>query len=221
MYKILFQEFENELSTALASFLLWKKIHESTGNKKIVSAFNNTPTSWIIIRHSLQVTFFITLHRMFETGKEHASVEHLLSICLEEIDLFSKDELRNRKKPDILNNEDLEEYINKAYIPDEKDINILRGKLRKHRNTFNNIYRPIRNKIIAHNLLSHIDKSGELYEKTNIDEIESMLVFFNSLKQALYNLYHNGRKPDLTKYILDKSRYDKDYGKLISTITNV
>ncbi|MDP1679380.1 MAG: hypothetical protein Q8L02_04565 [Candidatus Nitrotoga sp.] len=221
MYEKLYKEFENEIGTAVSSYLLWKEIHDSTADKKILSALNRTPTSWIIIRHSLQVTFLITLHRIFETGKDVVSAEMLLATCANNISIFDKDSLKNRKDPDNKNPDWLEDYISNAYVPTVQDIHMLRGELQKQRNIFNNIYRPIRNKLIAHNMVSHLDKSNELYAKTNIDEIEKILEFLNSLKETLFELYINGKKPDTTKYKLDKRHYTDDSKRLISSITSV
>lgn len=221
MYEKLYKEFENEIGTAVASYLLWKEIHNSTADKKILSAFNRTPTSWIIIRHSLQVTFLITLHRIFETGQDVVSAEKLLGTCVNDISIFDTTNLRIRKDPESKKPEWLDDYISNAYVPTVQDINMLRGELNNHRNVFNNIYRPIRNKVIAHNMLSHLDKSNELYAKTNIDEIERILEFLNALKETLFELYINGKKPDITKHKLDKRHYVDDSKRLISSIASV
>lgn len=221
MYDDIYQEYQNEVSTAVASFLLWKKIHDSTADKKILAALNHTPTSWIIIRHSLQVTFLITLHRILETDEECVTAELLLTTCINDMSIFSKDALKHRKDPGNNKPDWLDEYLTNAYLPTIMDIQILRGELRKRRNIFNKIYRPIRNKLIAHKLIDHLDKSEELYSKTNITEIEEILVFLNALKETMYNLYMNGRKPELSQYQLDQRHYEADYSSLISRVTNI
>ena len=221
MYEAIYQEFQNEVGTAVASFLLWKKIHESTADKKILTALNITPTSWIIIRHSLQVTFLITLHRLLETDDECVTAEQLLRTCISDMSIFSKDALKLRKDPDNKKPDWLDNYITTAYLPTVKDMQKLRGELRKRRNTFNNIYRPIRNKLIAHKVIDHIDKSEELYSKTNITEIEDILVFLNALKETMFELYINGKKPDITAHKLDRRHYEEDYSNLIAKVSSV
>lgn len=221
MYEKLYKEFYDELNTAKASFLLWKKINDSTGDKKILASLNHTPTSWLIIRHSLQVTFLITLHRIFETGDDIVSADKLLVTCRDNIKIFSKKELEKRKCPKGIKAEWVDDYIANAFIPTVDDINRLRGELRKFRKIFNDIYRPIRNKVIAHNLISQLDKTNELFEKTNIDEIEDLITFLNALKEVLYELYENGKKPDLKKHKLDKRHYEDDYSRLMSIISSV
>jgi hypothetical protein len=221
MYDKLYKEFVKEIDIALGAFLFWKKIQEWTVSRETLKALNNSPTSWLVIRHSLQVTFFITLHRIFESAKGHASVDQLLIICKDNLEMFSQEHLRERKDPDNNKPDWLEEYISNAYIPEERDIHMLRGELRKRKNTFNKIYSPIRNKLIAHRILNDLSSSHTMFAETNINEIDDILSFLNSLKLSLYNLYENGKKPDLTIHAVDKEFYENDYNKLIEMITSV
>lgn len=218
MHKKLYKEFRNEVGTAIASFFLWKKIEEIATDKKKLARLNNTPLSWSIIRHSLSVTTLITMHRIFETDEECISADDLLKTYLLDISIFSTEQLRARKDPNNENPEWLEEYIDYAYEPTELDFHILRGELSKRRKIFNEIYRPIRSKLIAHKVKAFVDISQELHAKGSMSEIEEILEFVNAIKEALFDLYMNGRKPDLTQYRINKRFYENDYDNLMQKV---
>lgn len=219
MHKELYKEFRNEVGTAIASFYLWKKIEDIASNQKKLAILNITPLSWSIIRHSVAVTNLITLHRIFETDEECISADGLLKTYLNDISIFSTKQLRKRKDPNNENPEWLEEYIDYAYEPTEQDIHNLRGELRKRRKIFNEIYRPIRSKLIAHKVKEYVSISQELHSKGSMEEIEELLEFLYALKEALFELYMNGRKPDLTLYRINKRFYENDYDKLMQRVT--
>ena len=80
------------------------------------------------------------------------SVHAFLRCCIENIDQFGKKALRERnlresreKNPKWLN-----KYINNAYVPTEKDFQRIKGETSKFQSQYVKIYRPIRNKVIAH-----------------------------------------------------------------------
>jgi len=58
------------------------------------------------------------------------------------------------------------------------------------------VYRPIRH-LIAHNLAISEAEKAELFSKANIGEIDEILYFLHDLMQNLWQLYYNGRIPEL------------------------
>lgn len=222
MYDKFYKEFENELHKTISSFLLWKCMHDRPAqDKAVLNALNKTPTSWLTIRHSLHVTFFITLGRIFDKRKDAFSVIKLLKYCENNISLFSKEKLRERRMKDLKEKPDwLDDYINNAYEATQDDIQSLMKETEKYRNLFNDVYQPIRHKLIAHKSQSHIGNSDELYEKTRIGDIDKILEFLNSIKEVLFDLYINGRKPGLTNYKLNREFYESDFNNLIDLVKN-
>ena len=192
----------------------------SADDKELLIALNRTPLSWIVTRHSLQVNLFITLGRIFDTDNDAFSVDDLLKCCIEDIEIFSLENLRERKVEgqNGVEPEWLQEYIENAYEPNIEDFNRLRGEFSKRRRIFEDVYKPIRHKIIAHNDKAYMDNIDELWSKTNIDELEKIIWFLNDLKVTLFETYSNGYKPILKNIEPNLEFYENDFSKLLEII---
>ena len=162
--------FRDEVTAAAWSFFVWKNFNKVVSkDEAIIRSINENALSWNIITHSLQSTFFITLGRLFDIDGEAFSVHSLLRSCIENIDQFSLECLRQRKvkgnnniEPDWLN-----VYIEKAYVPVEADFQRLRGEVSKQQKIYEDVYRPIRHRVIAHKEAATIESVSELFGKTN------------------------------------------------------
>ena len=147
------EHFRQELSTAAHAFFLWKGVNNCAAEEdEIHRGLNEQALSWNTITHSLQTTFFIALGRLFDTGGEAFSVHTLLRNCIDNLSQFGKDALRARKMESTNGKEPdwLKKYIDEAYVPSERDFQLLRGELSKHQKQYEEIYRPIRNAVFAH-----------------------------------------------------------------------
>lgn len=223
MYEEYYQEFSNEVHKALGSYFFWRMIlNRAATEPELLDAMNYTPLSWIMTRHAFQVSLFITLGRIFDIDSEAFSADDLLKTCIDEIQIFTKNNLRQRKiraagggEPEWLN-----DYINKAYQPVEKDFQLLRGELSKRRKVFEQVYRPIRHKLIAHIDKKFMGKADDLWKETNIEELEGILWFLNDIKVTLFETYQNGRKPILQSRHPDVGFYESDYAKLLDLVKN-
>lgn len=197
-------------------------INRAASDDKLLSALNETPLSWIFTRHSLQVTLFITLGRIFDTNDDAFSIDDLLKCCIEEIDIFSIENLHTRKMSGQNGNEPewLPMYIENAYEPVEEDFKQLRSEVAKRRRVFEAIYRPIRHKLMAHKDKEYIDKADELWNKTNIQELEEIVWFLNDLQETLFDAFQNGKKPILEGREPNLEFYERDFGKLLDNVKN-
>jgi hypothetical protein len=221
MFEKYYQEYCNEVHMILASYLFWRMIQNRAASEEdLLYALNRTPLSWIFTRHSLQVTLFITLGRVFDIDNDAFSVDDLLKCCIEEIDIFSLENLRSRKIADQKGKEPdwLDEYINKSYQPVEDDFQRLRGEVTKRRKLFESAYRPIRHKLIAHKDKDYLDNKDELWAKTNIKELEEIIWFLYDLQETLFDTYHNGRKPELKDREPNLKSYESDFSSLLDSV---
>jgi len=149
----LYKEFQSELNVACLFFYTCKNIKNiAVGDKKVYHALNRNKLSWNIILSPLQSTFFIVLGRLFDIDGKTFSVHTFLRACIENIEQFSKDALRERKikgsEADKLSW--LDEYIEKSYQPNKEDFLKLKGEVSKRQKRYESIYKPIRHKIFAH-----------------------------------------------------------------------
>lgn len=199
------QEFERELEVfrteaegASQFFYAWLAIHANAGDDKAVHRLLNTaPLFWNTTLGALQSATFVTLGRIFDQDSAH-NLSRLLRIAQDNPQMFSKAALGRRKQgrsttpPSWLN-----DYLRNAYLPKVDDFRRLRTHVRKHRKTYESNYRDLRHKIFAHRGTSDPELIAAMFARTNIRELQRMLMFLGSLYQALWQLYFNGHKPSL------------------------
>lgn len=205
MVPILEEEFEHELEvfrTEVQSgtqyYYAFLAIHaELHDDREARKKANETPLFWNTLLHSLYTSFYISLGRIFDAKSTH-SVYKLLRLAQNNMEIFSKEALAERKRRDIPTQEEwLRVYVERAYAPTHKDFRRLRRYVKKYRKTYEKNYEDIRNKVIAHKELSRVEDIQALTSKTRVDELERLFVFLNKLYEALLGMYHNGHKPVL------------------------
>jgi len=199
------QEFERELEVfrteaegAAQFFYAWLAVHAAAGDDKDIHRLLNTaPLFWNTALGALQSATFVTLGRIFDSDSAH-NLSRLLRMAQDHPQIFSKTALGRRKQgtsatpPSWLN-----DYLRDAYVPKVGDFRRLRAHVGKRRKTYEDKYRDLRHKIFAHKGTSDPAVITALFAKTNIRELQRMLVFLGSLYEALWQLFMNGRKPSL------------------------
>lgn len=214
--------FRDEVSTASYAFFTWKTFNNvASGDEDVYRAINETALTWNIVTHSLQSTFFITLGRVFDVDGDSFSVHALLRECINKIDEFSKESLKARKIRDANGQvpDWLEKYIDEAYEPTENDFLRLRGETSKIQRKYEEVYRPIRNKVIAHKDRDTLENVNELFGKTNINHIEEFIVFLHQIENIIFQLLHNGRLTNIGDHNFDDEGYvAHDVKKLLAEI---
>lgn len=206
----LHQHFRAEVGTAAQAFFLWKGINNcAAGDRGIYRGLNEQALSWNILTHSLQTTFFIVLGRLFDTDRNAFSVYAFLRRCIENIGQFGKDALRERKLAASAGvvPEWLDDYIESAYVPEEKDFQIMRGELSKRQKQYEKIYRPIRNMVMAHKDAATMDNVESLFGKTRVEHIERLLWFMHQIQEMVFQLLHNGRPTKIGDHRFDEEDY--------------
>lgn len=167
-------------------------------DSKILSAVNETPVLWATTLYSWQCGYFICLHRIFDDKNSRYHVGRVLGLARDNIGLFSKAALSERKRRESANaDEFLPALLSRAYEPSVKDINRLETGLATHKDRYNERYRKLRNKIFAHRDIADPEKVSELLSHTRVQEMRNMYLFLLKLHEALWQLFHNGRKPIL------------------------
>jgi hypothetical protein len=66
-----------------------------------------------------------------------------------------------------------------------------------YRKIYETQYQPIRNKTLAHTEIVDDTELAALYAKTNIRDLERLLILLNRFHKALWELFYNGRRPKL------------------------
>ena len=201
----LHRQFRAEVDTAAQAFFLWKAINKhASEDRAIYRRLNEQALSWNILTHALQTTFFIVLGRLFDTDGDALSVHAFLRSCIDNIEQFGKEALRHRSLAGFSGSEPerLDEYV-----PVEKDFQMMRSELKKRQKRYEEVYRPIRNKVVAHKDAATMDNVKALFGKTDVAEVEEFLWFLHQVQETVFELLHNGR---LTK-IGDHSFSEEEY----------
>jgi hypothetical protein len=79
----------------------------------------------------------------------------------------------------------------------------------KHRKTYLAKYRDLRHKVFAHKEITDATQISALFARTNIREMQRMLLFCLSLYDALWQLFVNGKKPVLRSRKISVDRIRK------------
>lgn len=190
--------FRNEVSEAIQCFYTLRTIETILAeDKDCLNAINTTPLFWKTNIGALQAAFFIVLGRIFDKSSKY-NLNSLLAMAENHTEIFSKDALAARKRKNNVNaHEWLDEYLKSAYVPVDSDFR----RLRKHEKRFLEVYRrnysDIRHKYYAHKVKVKRDEIQKLFSKTNVSELEKLLVSLNKFYDALLEMLINGRKPIL------------------------
>jgi hypothetical protein len=190
--------FRTEAQTATQFFYAHLAIHATAGAEKAVFRLLNTaPLFWNTVLGGLQTASFVALGRVFDQNSAH-NVDRLLKIAQDHPQIFSMAALAARKQgtgaspPPWLN-----DYMNNVYVPKPADFRRLRGYVSKQRKIYVDKYRPLRHQVFAHKGLSDPADVSALFARTNIREVQRILVFLMSLNNALWGLFMNGHRPVL------------------------
>lgn len=193
-----FEHIRGEVDKATQCFYTYLTIHATAGeNKEVYRALNRHPSFWNIQLYSLQSTFFITMGRIFDNGKDAHSVHKLVATALAHPEFFSKEALARRKTESGKTAPDwLDEYISNAFEPKIDHLRTIKKQIAPYKKKFENTCLEIRNSVFAHTLVKDRDSVKAMYAKTEIVEIEEILYVLQDLVQALWQLFHNGRPLD-------------------------
>lgn len=216
----LYKLFRDEVTTASWSFYVWKSFNNiASKDHDIYTAINETALTWNIITHSLQSTFFITIGRLFDVDGDALSIHALLRACIDNIDQFNKASLRERKIREYKGNlpEWLDKYIEEAYEPTEKDFQMLRGETSKIQKQYEEVYRPIRNKVIAHKERETLENVDELFGKTNVTQLQDFIIFLHQIENIVFQLLYNGKLTQIGDHEFKEDEYvNSDVMKLLT-----
>ena len=200
--------FRAESNAAVQFFYTWQTINAvATNDKTVFHALNTAPLFWNTNLGALQTAALVTLGRIFDPKPENHSVTRLIAFAHSNLEIFSKEALANRKREQSNNADNwLPDYLKTVYVPDRNDFRRIKRLVEVRRRTYENIYKPIRHTVLAHRSASH--NADILFAKTNITELQKMLVFLRRLHEMLWQLFFNGQKPNLrpARYSVNRIR---------------
>jgi hypothetical protein len=159
---------------------------------------------WHAIRSALVTATFMTLGRIFDQDSPH-NVYKVLKIAEQNTQIFSRQALKERKEarykklPDLITSwwpdDWLDRHLRRAHEPTAQDFRTLRAYLKQGRTTYEGRYRELRHKVFAHSGVGEGAEREKLFATADLRPLEHILAVLLALYHALWQLYHNGRKP--------------------------
>lgn len=216
------EKFSNEYKIVAQSFFTWKLINNiASNNEKVLIGLSENSSTWNIILYSLQATYFIALRRIFDNDNEAFSADSLLKFCIDNISEFGKDKIAERKMSDNSSRPEwLDKYLEGVYQIEQKDIQMLRGELSKQKKKYEEKFRAIVNKTIAHSEIKYLENANSLFIGATIDDMEEIIDFLFQIKMILFDLLHNGKFRQIGSYQFKEEDYvTKDVNSLLSKIS--
>jgi hypothetical protein len=210
--------FQAEVEIATGAFHTWRSIDDHIKKDGgLLATVNRTPLVWNTFQSSNRTSFLIAIGRMFDTDGDSFSVSAFLNSCIENIHEFSRASLRDRRMRDVVGipPEWFESYIADAEEPDARVFHDLKRASKPLRAKYEEIYQPIRHKVIAHRDIRFIEQAEEHFKRTDIDDIEAMLVFFNQIEAVVFQWLHNGRRSQLRDH---KAASDPRYANEVTVL---
>lgn len=191
--------FRTEADSGIQFFYSFLAVHAVAGeHEEVHRLLNKAPLFWNTTLGALQTSTFIALGRVFDQKKTKHNIDRLLKIAQSNMGIFSKEALAGRKRRGSTNADEwLDEYLRDVYVPSADDFRRLRRYVAKRRKAYEDNYRALRHQVFAHKEISAKEDVQALFGKTNIRELQQLLIFLRRLHEALWQLYHNGRKPTL------------------------
>jgi len=159
---------------------------------RVHAALDKNAEFWAIAANALHLATLISLYRLFDTDSI-GNVYEILNYGQEHPAIFLRTALARRRQQ--------EKEDPSAHEATADDFIPLRKDLGRHRTLFDEKYRPIRGKILAHRVLSAAEQR-EIYASTSVVEVHEICSFFPALHSVLWQLYTNGLRPSLRPYVL-------------------
>ena len=221
-FEVQLELFRTEAESAIQFFYAWDSVHAlAVRDEAIVRLLNQAPLFWNTNLGALQTSTLVALGRVFDPDPKNHSVTRLLALAHANLDIFSKHSLAQRKRKGSANADEwLPDYLKDVHEPSSEDFRRLKRHLSARRKIYEANYRPLRHKVFAHRSVATRIEVGELFARTNIREMQKLLVFLGRLHEVLWQLFFNGRKPTLSparfsvKRILEQPSPNSKHGKL-------
>jgi len=159
-----------EVTRAVASYYVRKTIHREMARDPAIHAALNA-TSWASahILFSLQCSFFIQFERVFDRSSQH-SVDKVVDAAIEHAKVHNPKRTRSLRR--------------------------LRQRVRQYADRAKP-YRDIRRKVFAHPALRDLNKVNNLFAKTEVSDIEAILLFLQRCVSSLRMYILNGHDVNL------------------------
>jgi hypothetical protein len=189
--------FRQEEEVAQQYFFAWLQMRtEFASDEKLLERINDTPLFWITTHHALLLAAFLALGRVFDQKSRH-KLDALLRLAMKHRDIFTRTALKKRRIREGMDSTFAAKYASDKYEPTASDFRGLRTEVNQRRKIYVSRFKDVRDKIFAHKELSDRDAMNAVLARSSIDDLKAIFGFLHALHDALSELLHNGRRPEL------------------------
>jgi len=218
-----FELISDEINGAIQSFYTLLEINNyRSANKEICRVMNKNPSFWNITLYGLQVSFFMSLGRIFDTaGPDCHTIDKFIASCITHPEHFQYEALKKRKQSQNDSENWLDDFMKETYQPTVSDFEAIEKAISVHRTKFNQTYKKIRHYVFAHNIPNKPNSSSaELFAKTNKADIEEMLSFLHNLQNVIWKLFYDGIEPNFgdIKYFINRDEILNDVKQVMDAL---
>lgn len=199
------RDFEKQLNnldleaTVIASYVYAEMSiqHAASKSKSLLRTLNRTPTFWRTCYASFQSSAYLALGRVFDIRSPY-NIDALIASMEHDMSVFSREALAARKaSAGFSDPARLHQYVANAHVLDSSDIRRIRRAVTRRRLVYDRAIMPVRHQYLAHRQAHGHASVQSLYGRGKVKEMWQLSCFLYHLHQALWNLYTNGRKPEL------------------------
>lgn len=145
----------------------------------------------------LQGSAFVALGRMFDEDRSTHNIDGLLRYSEAMNGIFSRKALEARKVASGLSQAAAQAYVADAWELRPSGLADLRKEFEAKREFFKDKVGPIRHRVFAHAARITREERDALFTGLFMRPLEELVVYTVRLHRAMFQLYHNGRQPQL------------------------
>ena len=140
-----------EAETTLRVLFALMQFRHSITCKQCVDKINENADFWLIYESSVRTNLFIGIRRLFENKANTSNFQKFIEACVNNIESFSKESVRERKISGSKNaNEWIDEYVKGVYEPSQEDFNSLDRLVRENSKKMKGVYTNVASTVFAH-----------------------------------------------------------------------
>ena len=217
-----------EVAQCALLFYQYIEIHNhAAANREIYKALNRDAEFWSANLYALQQSMFISLGRIFDSGRDAHSIYKLLKGAQDNRHFFFKRALRARRMKGLATKPPyMDEFIGSAHVPTPVEIRKLTKSLKDAGKKYLEAFGDIRNLHVGHAIVNDRRALDEMYGKVVIADARDILYALTDVISVLRQMWDNGRKPVMgtldfksperiakqTQAALDRLIKEKSYG---------
>lgn len=192
-------EFFDRDSTAAIQYLFaYLAFHQyASTDKKARAAIDQRALFWNTNLGALQVALFIALGRAFDERTDTHNIKRLVELAKTHPEIFSRAALAARKRKLSPGAKWIRGYVREAHEPTPGDFRRIQRFVDRRRSIYRGAYGAIRHKIFAHNDASSFAKASAMFSRTQVGELQRLVLSLRKLHEVFWQLLYNGHMPTL------------------------